>query len=89
MEPNLIAPDVLERARRQLSEDDFKREYLGIPAGTQVSPFTFELYERATQASVHPKSGIFSDRTLLRMMSDIPKTAPPLSSEEEVRSRRI
>ena len=59
VEPNLIAADVLERARRQLSEDDFKREYLGIPAGTQVSPFTFELYERATQASVHPKTWDF------------------------------
>lgn len=51
--PTLIAPDVLERARRQLSEDDFKREYLGVPAGTQVSPFTFDLYERATQIPVH------------------------------------
>src|SRR5450759_1699715 len=53
VEPNLIPPDVLERARRQLSEDDFKREYLGIPAGTQVSPFTFGLYERATQTPMH------------------------------------
>ena len=52
--PELIAPDALERAKHQLSEDDFKREYLGIPAGTQVSPFTFELYERATQTPVHP-----------------------------------
>ena len=49
----MIAPEVLERARRQLSEDDFKREYLGIPAGSQVSPFTYDLYERATQAPVH------------------------------------
>ena len=53
VEPNLIAPEVLERARRQLSADDFKREYLGVPAGSQVSPFTFDLYERATQAPVH------------------------------------
>src|SRR5664280_1009529 len=51
--PELIAPDVLERARRQLSEDDFKREYRGIPGGTQVSPFTFGLYERATQIPLH------------------------------------
>ena len=55
VEPNLIAPEVLERARRQLSADDFKREYLGVPAGSQVSPFTCELYERATQTQVHPK----------------------------------
>ena len=54
VEPNLIAPEVLERARRQLSADDFKREYLGVPAGSQVSPFTYELYERATQTPVHP-----------------------------------
>ena len=52
--PNLIAPEVVERARHQLSEDDFKREYLGIPAGSQVSPFTYKLYERATQIPVHP-----------------------------------
>ncbi len=51
--PTLIAPDTLERAKRQLTEDDFRREYLGIPAGTQVSPFTFDLYERATQTPVH------------------------------------
>jgi hypothetical protein len=51
--PNLIALEVVERARRQLSEDDFKREYLGIPAGSQVSPFTYKLYEHATQP-VHP-----------------------------------
>ena len=53
VEPNLIAPEVLERARRQLSADDFKREYLGVPAGSQVSPFTPELYKRATQTPVH------------------------------------
>src|SRR5215831_189637 len=54
VEPNLIPPEALERARCQLSADDFKREYLGIPAGAQVSPFTSELYERATQTPVHP-----------------------------------
>jgi hypothetical protein len=52
--PHLIAPAAVEKARRQLSEDDFKREYLGIPAGSQVSPFNFKLYERATQTPVHP-----------------------------------
>jgi len=53
VEPSLIAADVVERARRQLTADDFKREYLGVPGGTQVSPFTFDLYERATQIPVH------------------------------------
>ena len=52
--PHLIDPVVVEKARRQLSEDDFKREFLGVPAGSQVSPFSFELYERATQTPVHP-----------------------------------
>jgi hypothetical protein len=54
--PKLIAPEVVERARRQLSADDFRREYLGVPAGTQVSPFTYELYQHATQTLVHPES---------------------------------
>ncbi len=57
--PNLIAAEVVERAKRQLSEDDFKREYLGIPAGSQVSPFTYELYERATRMPVHPSTWDF------------------------------
>jgi Terminase large subunit, T4likevirus-type, N-terminal len=47
---DLIAPEVIERARHQLSADDFNREYLGIPGGTQISPFTFKLYEQATRA---------------------------------------
>jgi hypothetical protein len=53
VEPNLVTPEALKKARRQLSADDFKREYLGVPAGSQVSPFTSELYERATQTPVH------------------------------------
>src|SRR5215831_2984843 len=53
VEPNLITPEALETARLLLSADDFKREYLGVPAGAQVSPFTSELYKRATQTPVH------------------------------------
>jgi hypothetical protein len=53
VEPNLVTPEALKEARGQLSADDFKREYLGVPAGSQVSPFTSELYERATQTPVH------------------------------------
>jgi hypothetical protein len=45
-------PDFLEKERRALGEDGFKREYLGIPLGAQASPFTWELYERATQVHV-------------------------------------
>jgi hypothetical protein len=45
-------PEFLERERRALGEHEFKREYLGIPLGGQASPFTWELYERATHAHV-------------------------------------
>jgi hypothetical protein len=44
--------EFLEKERRALGEDGFKREYLGIPCGGQASPFTWELYERATQVHV-------------------------------------
>ncbi len=39
----------LESERRALGEAVFKREYLGVPSGGQASPFTWDLYERATQ----------------------------------------
>ena len=42
-------PKFLEQERRSLGEDAFKREYFGVPLGAQASPFTWELYERATQ----------------------------------------
>ena len=45
-------PEFLERERRSLGEDAFKREYFGVPLGAQASPFTWELYERATQVHV-------------------------------------
>jgi len=48
-EVEIFSPEFLERERIALSDDGFKREYLGIPSGGQVSPFTWELYERATQ----------------------------------------
>jgi hypothetical protein len=40
-------PGFLEDELRALGEEAFKREYLGIPAGGHVSPFTWDLYERA------------------------------------------
>ena len=45
----LFAADFLEQERRSLGEDAFKREYLGIPVGSGASPFTWDLYERATR----------------------------------------
>src|SRR5262245_13121595 len=44
-----FSPEFLDQERRALGDDGFKREYLGIPSGGHVSPFTWELYERATQ----------------------------------------
>ena len=45
-------PKFLEQERRSLGEDAFKREYFGVPLGAQASPFTWELYEHATQVHV-------------------------------------
>jgi hypothetical protein len=45
-------PNFLEQERRSLGEDAFKREYFGVPLGAQASPFTWELFERATQVHV-------------------------------------
>ena len=42
-------PKFLAEERVAMGEEAFKREYLGIPMGGQASPFTWELYERATQ----------------------------------------
>ena len=49
---SLFPQEYLDAELRALGEDDFKREYLGIPAGNHTSPFTWDLYERATQ--FHP-----------------------------------
>jgi hypothetical protein len=46
-----FSQEFLEQQRRLLGENGFKREYLGIPGGGEASPFSWELYERAT--SVH------------------------------------
>ncbi len=54
-DPTLFAAEFLEQERRELGEDAFKREYLGIPVGSGASPFTRDLYERATRSHV-PKA---------------------------------
>jgi hypothetical protein len=46
--PELFAKEFLEQERRVLGEHAYNREYLGIPGGEQASPFTWELYDRAT-----------------------------------------
>ena len=45
---DIFSASYLEQERRNLGEVGFKREYLGIPESDQASPFTWELYERAT-----------------------------------------
>ena len=46
--PGLYPPEYLEQ-EDGLGEHSFNREYLGIPGGAEASPFTWELYERATR----------------------------------------
>jgi Terminase large subunit, T4likevirus-type, N-terminal len=50
--PGLFAPAFLEQERRGLGEHSFNREYLGIPGGAEASPFSWDLYERATEVHV-------------------------------------
>ena len=38
----------LDEQRQILGEQDFNQEYLGIPGGGNASPFTWDMYERAT-----------------------------------------
>ena len=51
-DPTLFAADFLKQEHRALGEDGFKRGYLGIPIGAGASPFTWDLYDRATQVRV-------------------------------------
>jgi len=41
--------EFVEREISALGEHVFMREYLGVPGGENASPFTWDLYERATQ----------------------------------------
>jgi hypothetical protein len=51
---DIFSEDWLAAERRSLGEAAFKREYLGIPASDQASPFTWDLYEQATTARRPP-----------------------------------
>ena len=53
VDSTLYSQDYLDQERRALGEDRYKREFLGIPAGGPVSPFTWDLFDRATQTPVH------------------------------------
>jgi hypothetical protein len=45
----IFSEEFLDQERRALGENGFKREYLGIPGGGEASPFSWDLYERATR----------------------------------------
>jgi len=47
-----FSPEFLKQERSNLGDDAFKREYLGIPSGGHVSPFTWDLYDRATRIHI-------------------------------------
>jgi hypothetical protein len=49
---SFFSDEFLAQERQAHGEDYFKREYLGIPLGAQSSPFSWDLYERATQVQV-------------------------------------
>jgi hypothetical protein len=48
----LYSEEQLEQERRALGEIRFNREFLGIPGGGGVSPFGWDLYQRASQIHV-------------------------------------
>jgi len=50
--PGLLPAEFLEQERRSMGEHVFMREYLGVPGGAEASPFSWDLYERATQIHV-------------------------------------
>jgi Terminase large subunit, T4likevirus-type, N-terminal len=47
-----FSQEFLEQQRRLLGEHNFQREYNGIPGGGEASPFSWELFERATRVHV-------------------------------------
>jgi Terminase large subunit, T4likevirus-type, N-terminal len=49
---NFFTEEYLKQQRRLLGEHNFNREYLGIPLGATGSPFSWDLYVRATQIHV-------------------------------------
>jgi hypothetical protein len=54
-DPTLLPADFLANERAKHGEDAYKREYLGVPSGGMVSPFTWDMYQRATQLPEPPQ----------------------------------
>ena len=49
---SFFSEEFLAQQKRLHGEHGFKREYLGIPGGAEASPFSWDLYERATRIHV-------------------------------------
>ena len=62
--PGLLDAEFLEEERRNMGEHKYGREYLGIPGGAEASPFTWDLFERATRirTPLVPAGTAFSPR---------------------------
>jgi hypothetical protein len=66
-------PAFLEQERRHLGEEAYKREYLGIPTGGHVSPFIWDLYDRA----IHPRVPLVPGGPAFGPPSDPPPVPMP------------
>jgi Terminase large subunit, T4likevirus-type, N-terminal len=83
----IFSEEFLAQERRALGEDGFKREYLGIPVGAHASPFSWELYDRATRVHVPvvPPGRAFGPR--LEDVSSWPGFKPLIIAHDVGRSR--
>ena len=88
LEPTLYDAAYLAKERHALGEAAYKREFLGIPAAGQVSPFEWQLYERATKRQYIPTPGSSAGRSSLRTMLAARKTARRRLSAEAALLRR-
>jgi hypothetical protein len=48
-DPTLYSAEFLQKELKALGKHAFSREYLGVPGGGQASPFTWDLFDRATK----------------------------------------
>jgi hypothetical protein len=82
-DPTLFPAAFLKQERTNLGEEGYKREYLGIPTGGQVSPFTWDMYDSATSPS---PEALFPRPVIIA--HDVGRIVPPLFAAEGVRLRR-
>jgi hypothetical protein len=84
---DIFSEQFLAEERRALGDDGFKREYLGIPVGAQASPFSWDLYERATRilAPLVPQGPAFGPR--LEDVGSWPGFKPLIIAHDVGRSR--